>query len=244
MSTLGNVSNYEPLSKEKSSVNEASKKYRRNNTIFKLLKSNNTLAKFRELWWTQGNIHPSAKWEEASDVDWEKYTERTDFFKVRGSWEWINGQDLMGLVLEQLKGTRAGNMEKEADGSFIPSNKPYVNSNGREGSDSHLPWPNLAIEVTSLETKAHLLDAIKNYWLSSGRAHDAIALKLVRSDTIISRIKVWHFCTDNRTLGELVPVTEFGFETIDDNNQILIQPQQFTININTECLFYKMPSDF
>ncbi|CAG8614314.1 4533_t:CDS:2, partial [Ambispora leptoticha] len=228
-----------------------------------------TLAKFRELWWIQGNIHPSAKWEEASDVDWEKYAERTDFFNVH-VWEWINGNVYvyelplgphetcsraigrlicskdpeMTLINLGSTRTRAGNMGKEADGSFIPKRKPNVNSHGREGLNSHKPWPNLAIEVASSETEAHLLDAVKNYWLQPGRAHDAIAIKLIRCDTVISRIKVWHFCTDNRISGELVPVTEFGFETIDDNNQILIQPQQFTININTECLFHGMPSDF
>jgi len=37
---------------------------------------------------------------------------------------------------------------------------------------------------------------------------------------------------------------EFEFETIDDNNKILIQPQQYTISINTKCLFHGMPSDF
>ncbi|CAG8725541.1 35793_t:CDS:2, partial [Gigaspora margarita] len=240
------------------------------NIALQLSKSNNTLAKFRELWWTQGNIHPSAKWEEASDVDWEKYTERTDFFNVHGSWEWINGNVYVyelplgphetcsraidraicsedrqwTLINLGSTRTKADNMGKEADGSFIPKHKPNINSNGRDGSDSHKPWPNLAIEVALSETETHLLDVVKNYWLSPGRAHDAIAVKLVPSDKIVSRIKVWHFCTDNRTLGELVPVTEFGFNTIDDENQILIQPQQFTININAECLFHGMSSDF
>ncbi|CAG8511327.1 8242_t:CDS:1, partial [Racocetra fulgida] len=37
---------------------------------------------------------------------------------------------------------------------------------------------------------------------------------------------------------------EFGFDTIGDDNQILFQPQQFTSNINTECLFHGMSSDF
>ncbi|RIB12832.1 hypothetical protein C2G38_2327613 [Gigaspora rosea] len=283
MSTLGNVSGYcntnSSMSKEKALLvrhQEVFSIITNSNTTFQLSKYNSTLAKFRELWWTQGNIHPSAKWEEASlpcllisDVDWEKFTERTDFFNVHGSWEWINGNVYvyelpLGPHETCVKGierlinlkdpemtviglgatrTRAGNMGKEADGSFMPNFKPNVNSNGREGPDSHLPWPNLVIEVASLEREAHLLDAVKNYWLRPGRAHDAIAVKLVRSDTIISRIKVWHFCTDNRTLGELVPVTEFGFETLDDK-QILIQPQQFTINIKTECLFHGMPSDF
>ena len=46
------------------------------------------------------------------------------------------------------------------------------------------------VEIASSETEQHLLDAVKNYWLCPGRAHDAIAVKLVRSGTIISRMKV------------------------------------------------------
>ena len=41
-----------------------------------------------------------------------------------------------------------------------------------------------------METEEHLLNAVKNYWLCPGRVHDAIAVKLVRSGTIISRMKV------------------------------------------------------
>jgi len=46
------------------------------------------------------------------------------------------------------------------------------------------------VEIASSETEKHLLNAVKNHWLCPGRAHDAIAVKLVRSGTIISRIKV------------------------------------------------------
>ncbi|CAG8644197.1 7422_t:CDS:2, partial [Diversispora eburnea] len=225
------------------------------------------LAKYRELWWDQGNIHPNAHWDEASNVDWEKYTERTDFFNVHGSWEWIDGNvyvyelplgphETCSRVIERLiclkdpemmlinlgsTRTKAGGRGKEADESFVPKGKPGVNSNGREGLHS----PNLAIEVAFSETEDHLLSAIKNYWLYPGRAHDAIAVKLVRSDTIISKIKIWHFCTDDRTpMGHLVPVSEFEFETVDDNDQILIEPQQYKINIKLECLFHGMSSTF
>ncbi|CAG8717912.1 9218_t:CDS:2, partial [Funneliformis mosseae] len=107
------------------------------------------------------------------------------------------------------------------------------------------PWPNLAIEVASSESEAHLLNAVKNYWLCPGRAHDAIAVKLMRSDKIISKLKVWHFCTDKRTQsGELIPVSEFVSETIDDKDQILIQPQQHFINLKRKCLFHGMPPTF
>ncbi|CAG8624134.1 362_t:CDS:10, partial [Diversispora eburnea] len=234
-------------------------------------KSDDVLTKFRELWWIQGNIHPKAHWDEASDVDWEKYTERTDFFNVHGNWEWIDGNvcvyelplgphgtcsraierlisskdpEMMLVSLGDSR-TRVGGRGKEADESFVPFDKPEINSNGREGPNSHKPWPNLVIEVAFSETEDHLLNAVKDYWLYQGRAHDAIAVKLVRSDTIISKIKVWHFCTDDRTpMGDLVPVSEFEFETIDDNDQFLIEPQQYTINIRIECLFHGMPPTF
>jgi hypothetical protein len=46
------------------------------------------------------------------------------------------------------------------------------------------------IEVASSETETHLLNAVKDYWLQPDRAHDAIAVKLEKPDTIISTIKV------------------------------------------------------
>ncbi|CAG8733263.1 10565_t:CDS:2, partial [Funneliformis caledonium] len=63
-------------------------------------------------------------------------------------------------------------------------------------------------EVAFSEPEIHLLNAVKNYWLCLGRAHDIIAVKLMRSDKIISKLKVWYFCTDKRTQnGELIPVS-------------------------------------
>ncbi|CAG8825856.1 17046_t:CDS:2, partial [Dentiscutata erythropus] len=121
------------------------------------------------LWWIQGNIHPKAHWDEASlpyllksDVDWEKYTERTDFFNVHGNWEWIDGNvcvyelplgphgtcsraierlisskdpEMMLVSLGDSR-TRVGGRGKEADESFVPFDKPEINSNGREGPNS------------------------------------------------------------------------------------------------------------
>ncbi|CAG8568966.1 2277_t:CDS:2 [Ambispora gerdemannii] len=122
------VTGYKPLyntnssiSKETSSVSEVS-----SYATFQPPKSNDILTKFQELWWIQGNIHPSAKWEEASlpymlksDVDWEKYSERTDMFNVHGK-------------------TKTSDREKEADRSFALIDKPEVNSNGCEDSNSVL----------------------------------------------------------------------------------------------------------
>ncbi|CAH1765874.1 15527_t:CDS:2 [Entrophospora sp. SA101] len=266
--------NRSSISKETNSVSETS-----SGATIQLSKSNDILTKFRELWWIQGNLHPKAKWEEASlpymlksDVDWEKYSERTDMFNVHGSWEWIDRKvyvyelplgphetcseaikrlihlkdpEMMLVALGSVR-TKASGKGKEADGSFVPKGKPQVNSDGREGPNSHKPWPNLAIEVASSETERHLLNTVKDYWLYPGRAHDAIAVKLVQSGTIISKIKVWHFCTNDRTpMGDLVPVSEFEFKTIDSDDQIiLIEPQQYMVNINIKCLFHGMPSTF
>ena len=53
----------------------------------------------------------------------------------------------MLLIIGYIKGTKAGGIGKEADGSFIPRGKPRVNSNGREGPDS----------VCKESSKMHLL---------------------------------------------------------------------------------------
>ncbi|RHZ67231.1 hypothetical protein Glove_302g38 [Diversispora epigaea] len=50
-----------------SSISRTSAKISSDITI-QLSKSNDVLAKFRELWWIQGNIHPKAHWEEALQV--------------------------------------------------------------------------------------------------------------------------------------------------------------------------------
>ncbi|CAG8596807.1 8168_t:CDS:2 [Ambispora gerdemannii] len=206
---------------------------------FQTPKSNDILTKFRELWWIQGNIHPSAKWEEASlpymlksDVDWEKYSERTDMFNVHGSWEWIDGKvyvyELPLGPHETFSEAIKGEIRLKDPERMLIALGSVLNSNGREGPNSRKPWPDLAIEVASSETEKHLLSAVKDYWLYPGRAHDAIAVNLVRSGTIISKIKIWHFCTNDRTpMGNLVPISKFEFETIDDNDQILIEPQQY-----------------
>nr|CAG8578660.1 4490_t:CDS:2 [Entrophospora candida] len=237
MKTLGSDSSYKPLyitdvSREKSEVSSSTSRDSSNSretansdaeisndnaTLLQLSESKNIiLTKFQELWWIQGNMHPSAKWEEAFDVDWEKYSERTDMFDVHGNWEWIDRKvyvyelplrpheicsscqsftlldnSNMLLIIEYIKGTKVGAIGKEANGSYIPWGKPRANSNGCEGPDSYKPWPNLVIEIASSETEKHLLNAVKNYWLYPGRAHDAIA-----------------------------------------------------VNISTKCLFHGMPSDF
>nr|CAG8642638.1 4235_t:CDS:2 [Entrophospora candida] len=90
----------------------------------------------------------------------------------------------MLLIIEYIKGTKVGGIGKEADGSYIPRGKPRANSNGCEGPDSVCKE-----KIASSETEKHLLNAVKNYWLYPGRAHDAIAVKLVKSGTIISRMK-------------------------------------------------------
>ena len=53
----------------------------------------------------------------------------------------------MLLIIGYIKGTKAGGIGKEADGSFMPLEKPDTNSNGREGPDS----------VCKESSKMHLL---------------------------------------------------------------------------------------
>ncbi|CAG8826535.1 5833_t:CDS:2, partial [Gigaspora rosea] len=101
---------------------------------------------------------------------------------------YLKDLERMMIALGSIR-TRAGGTGREPDGSLITRGKPNVNSNGHEGPVSHKPWPNLVIEVAFSEFENHLLNAVKYYLLHLGRAHDAIAVKLVRSDTIISRMK-------------------------------------------------------
>ena len=42
----------------------------------------------------------------------------------------------------------------------------------------------------------------------------------------------------------LIYLKEFEFETIDNNDQFFIEPQQYMFNIKIECLFHGMPSTF
>ncbi|RHZ74099.1 hypothetical protein Glove_227g133 [Diversispora epigaea] len=152
-----------------------------------LSKSNDVLVKFRELWWIQENIHSSANREEASLPYLLKRPHETCSRAIDGEIH-LKDPEKMLVGLGSVR-TRIDGKGKEADGSFAPIDKPEVNSNG-------------LILICPPETEKHLLSAVKDYWLYPGRAHDAIAVKLVRSDT---KIKVWNFCTDDRGLS-----TSFG----------------------------------
>ncbi|CAG8755227.1 595_t:CDS:2, partial [Funneliformis caledonium] len=90
--------------------------------------------RFRNLWWIDGNIHLSANWDEAFDVDWEKYSVRTDMYNVHGSA--IEREITFADPQRMLTSTKASNKKKEPDGSFLPFDKPDLNSNGREGPNS------------------------------------------------------------------------------------------------------------
>ncbi|CAG8629746.1 6323_t:CDS:2, partial [Paraglomus occultum] len=53
---------------------------------------------YRQLWWKTGNIHPKAKWEEATlpyelktGVTLDEYIIQIDKHNVKGLWEWENG---------------------------------------------------------------------------------------------------------------------------------------------------------
>ncbi|CAG8596791.1 21815_t:CDS:2 [Cetraspora pellucida] len=227
------------------------------------------LMKFRQLWWDQGNIHPKANWENAplpyelkSNVSWDQYAERTDKNNVHGMWEWNNGRvfvyelpsaphesacaELTRLFAFALAATKAESMGKEADGCIRPKKKPGVDSDGCDGL--HQPWPNLVVEVAYSESEEHLFDKIKNYWLRPNRVHDVIAIKIEPSkapEMIPSRMTAWYFCTDNRIANDNLNPIEYEFGTIDKfGNRLNIQPGQCIINIQLECLYKGMQSDF
>ena len=40
------------------------------------------------------------------------------------------------------------------------------------------PWPNLVVEIAYSEDEARVKNKVEGYWLSPGRAHDVIMIKL------------------------------------------------------------------
>jgi len=231
------------------------------------------LAKFRRLWWDEGNFHPDADWEEAKlpyvlaeGVTLEEYEVRTEKFNICGLWEWSDGKviiyelpsdiheickaEISARLNSQFDSVRRSDAMiigtastrfrtngesrrsgKEADLSFRPKKRAVTPPYGSDGDDK--PWPNLVVEVAYSESEDHVLDKVKNYWLSPGRAHDAIAVKAypVPEGTVPSRMKAWHFCvSDRRTRGIFPARTEFEF----GGN---IEEGDCVINIQLDCLY-------
>ncbi|CAG8561892.1 13108_t:CDS:2, partial [Dentiscutata heterogama] len=71
--------------------------------------SMDTLKKYRDLWWNQGNLHPLAEWEKvklpyvlAENVTIDKYEERADRFNVHACWEWVAKLEKYGIMLGEV----------------------------------------------------------------------------------------------------------------------------------------------
>ncbi|CAG8492829.1 2911_t:CDS:2 [Ambispora gerdemannii] len=152
----------------------------------------------------QRNIHPEAKWEEATlpyvlaeDVTLNEYEHRTDEFNVHGLWEWTNYKvsgcsdvdDTDSRIMScGSTRTRADGCGKEADAPFRPKKSGVPAPTGSDGKRK--PW--IIVEVAFSESIDHVLNKVKNYWLKDlSRAHDAIIVKidLVSEDEAPSRMQ-------------------------------------------------------
>ncbi|RIA82092.1 hypothetical protein C1645_789039 [Glomus cerebriforme] len=206
----------------------------------------------------------------AKGITIEDYEERVEKFNIHGCWEWLNGEVIIyelpsmphevGIgaitsdIIESLipvkrtdaeiyscgaTRTRDSTRGKEADASFRPK-KPAVTA--PDGSDrDNRPWPNLVVEVAYTETMEHVEEALK-YWLSPGRAHDCIIVKIdpVPSGQVPVRMRAWHYCIDDRRTRNNIPHrTEFEFGTQDGaGTGQNITPGQRIINISLDCLYH------
>ncbi|CAG8713642.1 15384_t:CDS:2, partial [Funneliformis mosseae] len=180
----------------------------------------------------------------ATNITIEDYEERTKKFNIHSCWEWVEGNiviyevpsmpheiGISAIVKEimdacrPVKGTpfqiysigstriRDRNCEKEADASFCPKKPAVTTLNRSDGNDN--PWPNLVVEVAYTETLDHVEEALK-YWLSLGRAHDCIIVKIdpVPQGQVSVRMRAWHYCvSDRRTRNNIPARTMFEFGT-------------------------------
>ncbi|CAG8591002.1 9462_t:CDS:2 [Diversispora eburnea] len=209
----------------------------------------------------------------ATGIIIEDYEERAEKFNIHGCWEWSNGAVIIyelpsmqhevcigAIVKEIIKRcsdadgtnaeiyslgatrTRDRNRGKEADESFRPIKPAVTAPNGCDGNDR--PWPNLVVEVAYTETLDHAEEALK-YWLSPGRAHDCIIVKIdpVPQSQVPVRMKAWHYCVSaGRGTRNTVPlVTTFEFGTQDGTGAPLnILQGQCVINISLRCLYHDL----
>jgi hypothetical protein len=181
----------------------------------------------------------------AKGITIEDYEERVEKFNIHGCWEWSNGKVIIyelpsmphevGIgaitfeIIESLipvkrtnaaiyscgaTGTRDRNRGKEADASFRPRKIAVDAPNGSNGNDR--PWPNLVVEIAYTETLDHVEETLI-YWLSPGRAHDCIIVKIdpVPQDQIPVRMRAWHYCISDRRTRRIPHRTMFEFGTQD-----------------------------
>ncbi|CAG8639101.1 14508_t:CDS:10 [Cetraspora pellucida] len=206
----------------------------------------------------------------ATGVTIEEYEQRTEKFSIHGCWEWREEKVIIyefpsaphevcigAIVKEIIKrcsnidGTNAEiisfgatrtrdiNRGKEADSSFRPDKPLVTPPNGSDRND--FPWPNLVVEVAYSETLDHVEEALC-YWLSPGRAHDCIIVKIdpVPQGEVPVRMRAWHYCvSDRRTRSNIPARTMFEFGTQNGTGAPLnILQGQCIINISLDCLYF------
>ncbi|KAF0429712.1 hypothetical protein F8M41_005641 [Gigaspora margarita] len=206
----------------------------------------------------------------ATGVTIEEYEQRTEKFSIHGCWEWREEKLIIyefpsaphevciGAIVKEINkrcsnvdGTNAEiisfgatrtrdiNRGKEADSSFRPDKPPVTPPNGSDRND--FPWPNLVVEVAYSETLDHVEEALC-YWLSPGRAHDCIIVKIdpVPQGEVPVRMRAWHYCvSDRRTRSNIPARTTFEFGTQDGTGAPLnILQGQCIINISLDCLYF------
>jgi len=211
----------------------------------------------------------------AKGIDIEEYERRIENFNIHGCWEWSDGKIIIyelpsmphevgiGAIAKEIvkrcinadgtdaeiyncgaTRTRDRNRGKEADASFRPKKLAVNAPHGSNGNDR--PWPNLVVEVAYTETLDHVEEALK-YWLSPGRAHDCIIVKIdpVPQDQVPVRMRVWHYCISDRRTRRIPHRTMHEFGTQDGTGTALnIAQGQCILNTSLDCLYhdFKQPN--
>ncbi|CAG8565723.1 9321_t:CDS:2 [Acaulospora morrowiae] len=143
---------------------------------------------------------------------------------------------LNATIIEPYGGKKAISIKKQ-----IGKKKPVTAPNGSDGND--LPWPNLAVEVAYTETLDHVEDALR-YWLSPGRAHDCIIVKIdpVPQGQVPTRMRAWHYCVSaGRGTRNTVPLVTTVM--LDDNGtgaQLNILQGHCIINVSLSCIYHDL----
>ncbi|CAG8696443.1 5455_t:CDS:2, partial [Acaulospora morrowiae] len=208
----------------------------------------------------------------AKGIDIEEYEQRTERFSIHRCWEWSNGEVIIyefpskphevciGKISKMIikscgnadetnaeilsvgsTRTRDRNRGKEADASFRPIKPDVTAPNGSDRNEE--PWPNLVVEVAYTETLDHVEETLR-YWLSPGRAHDCIIVKIdpVPQGQVPTRMRAWHYCVSGRgTRNTPHLVTEFEFGKQDGTGaQLNIVQGQCIINVSLRCLYHDL----
>ncbi|CAG8440686.1 12718_t:CDS:2 [Acaulospora morrowiae] len=205
---------------------------------------------YRNLWWDKGEFDEKAKWEEvalpyvlATDFTIEEYEQLCIGEIVNIINKSCGNVDETNAKIFSIE-TRGITRGKVADASFRPKKQAITSPNGSD--ENNFPWPNLVVEVAYTETLDHVEESL-HYWLSPGRAHDCIIVKIdpVPQGQVPVRMRAWHYCvsagrgTRNTVpLVTLVTTVMFEFGTKDGTGSPLnILQGQCIVNISLNCLY-------